>query len=721
MSARPVFLPMSQNFIPIGRHHPVDRSKIEDDVNKTMQTNKFFTNAFIGNQNQPIWTHPYAIWWGKGEGSIGTPIYPTWGMNIAHIEANEIEFEPGTPPSYYINPTRRAAVIISAKELGAETTLTVDTVLPFSANLNLSHKPGNSEPTITFPVVQGMSFITGGYRNSTPIIQCGGQNGFRMVSQPISVGKSVKYRLVDSADRNWVVYINPIPEIQYDAKQFKLTDHDFTGPSGFTGTIQVTKNPIRDEGEKLYDKASGTFVIHANLTGEVNGNTGTYSFSYTKVGESPLLMFTLPHHIGSLAPELQSNITKLVLRTTTKGNATAVWANNDKLTFVENNLPITMGFGPWNPQTGASKMRFTQQTLDIIGPIAEKDLKFVMEAQDPQDSMYYSGKMFARFATLLYVIKDVLNNGQLLATGLDKLKKEMARYIENRQKYPIFYDDTWKGAVSNSGYNNPGADFGNTYYNDHHFHFGYFVYTASMIAYMDPEWLKQGSNKAWVQMLVKDFAESDENGRDYPFCRSFDWWHGHSWAKGLFESADGKDEESTSEDGFSSFALKMWGKVIGDVNMEKRGNLMLAIQARSFNSYYYMASDNKIQPENFIPNKVGIIFENKMDHATYFGREPQFTQGIHMVPVSPPSVFLRPKHFVREEWDIFFSNGRADVDNHGWRSILYANLAIIDPKASWNFFANGTNGVWKDDWIDGGSTRTWYLVWAAALGGGSAR
>jgi endo-1,3(4)-beta-glucanase len=97
------------------------------------------------------------------------------------------------------------------------------------------------------------------------------------------------------------------------------------------------------------------------------------------------------------------------------------------------------------------------------------------------------------------------------------------------------------------------------------------VYTAAVIAYLDPAWLTQGDNKAWTNMLVKDFAESDYNGRDYPFSRSFDWWHGHSWAKGLFESADGKDQESTSEDGFASFAIKMWGKVTGDVNMENRG------------------------------------------------------------------------------------------------------------------------------------------------------
>ena len=49
------------------------------------------------------------------------------------------------------------------------------------------------------------------------------------------------------------------------------------------------------------------------------------------------------------------------------------------------------------------------------------------------------------------------------------------------------------------------------------------MYTAAVIGSLDPQWLEQDHNKAWTNMLVKDYAESDYNGRDYPFQRSFDW------------------------------------------------------------------------------------------------------------------------------------------------------------------------------------------------------
>lgn len=151
--------------------------------------------------------------------------------------------------------------------------------------------------------------------------------------------------------------------------------------------------------------------------------------------------------------------------------------------------------------------------------------------------------------------------------------------------------------------NDPGADYGGSYYNDHHFHYAYFVYTGAVIGYLDPSWLKQGGNKAYVESLVRDYANSIPNDKFFPFSRMFDWYHGHSWATGLFETADGKNEESTSEDAFSLLAVKLWGKVTGDASMEARGNMMMAVLKRSLRNYFLLESDNVNQPAAFVPNK----------------------------------------------------------------------------------------------------------------------
>src|ERR1700733_10250554 len=94
--------------------------------------------------------------------------------------------------------------------------------------------------------------------------------------------------------------------------------------------------------------------------------------------------------------------------------------------------------------------------------------------------------------------------------------------------------------------------------------YGYFIYAASIIGTLDPTWLK--ANKAWVNTLVRDIANPSPLDHFFPVSRNFDWYHGHSWAHGLYETFDGKDEESSSEDAMSAYALKLWGRAIGDSN-----------------------------------------------------------------------------------------------------------------------------------------------------------
>lgn len=84
-----------------------------------------------------------------------------------------------------------------------------------------------------------------------------------------------------------------------------------------------------------------------------------------------------------------------------------------------------------------------------------------------------------------------------------------------------------------------------------------------------------------------------------------------------------------------------------------------------------------------------------------------------MLPFNPSTPYIRTSAFVHEEWLTYFSSSSpypAYNISGGWRGILYANLASIDPKASWEFFA-------RDDfdpaWLDGGASRTWALICAA--------
>jgi endo-1,3(4)-beta-glucanase len=54
-----------------------------------LETNKFYSNLFLGGQSCPAWSQPYSIWWSKGRGNC-----QSWGMSITHIERDSLAYGP---------------------------------------------------------------------------------------------------------------------------------------------------------------------------------------------------------------------------------------------------------------------------------------------------------------------------------------------------------------------------------------------------------------------------------------------------------------------------------------------------------------------------------------------------------------------------------------------------------------------------------------------------
>ncbi|EED16751.1 endo-1,3-beta-glucanase Engl1 [Talaromyces stipitatus ATCC 10500] len=702
--------------IPVKEDHPVPRVGI---LNTTapIETNKFYANFFLGNQTTSSFTQPYSLSWSRGTGNAGS-----WGLAISHTDLDQLVYGgpnnslPGNPVEYYLNPIGLQSITLSARELGPSTVLNTDQLTGFSADVIL--QPSNqSSPSITFPVLQGMGFVTGIYTGLQPLVQSCITFRDLVCVGPIRQG-TYKYRVTLADGKSWLFYVTPDSDNGVDPGfDFAGSNTAIQGPSGFSGIVQVAKNPLGGAGEAVYDKSAGVYARSASITGAVKDSTGIYRLTWEKAGknatDTPVLMFALPHHVESFDGQTKSAVQPLQLRSTTKGNMTAV--ASDSWTMVESDLPIGIDFAPWSPSLGNVDGLSTdvQQTIKSS---AESELTPDVDGQSNLNSMYYSGKVLSKFATLVYTVHTLANDPGRAAATLDGLKKAFTRFVNNEQQFPLNYDNSWRGVVSSAAYatNDLNQDFGNSGYNDHHFHYGYFIHAAAIIGALDPSWLND-ANKAWVNMLVRDAGNPASNDPSFPFSRAFDWYHGHSWAKGLFPSADGKDQESTSEDAMFAYAVKMWGKTIGDKSMEARGNLMLALLRRSFKNYFLMENDNLNHPSNFIGNKVtGILFENKAHHTTYFGTNLEFIQGIHMLPLLPSSAYTRNETFVNQEWDAIFSQSActpaSTVSSGGWKGVLYANRAIVAPKEAYDFF-NQPN--FDMSWIDGGATRTWYLAYAA--------
>ncbi|KAF5017743.1 hypothetical protein F66182_10313 [Fusarium sp. NRRL 66182] len=686
--------------------HPVSRAGIA----KTgpLSTNKFYSNFYLGNQRAPVYTFPYSLTWAGGSGPAAS-----WGMAISHIEANQRVYGPvqdNGAVEYYINPVGIQSMIISAKELGDKTVLNMDSLSPHYARAILK-KDSAAAAAITFPLVQGAVFTTAYFNGATPWIQTGVyfRSMTRVANDPKSNVRKFNFVLEDGT--TWRLYAY---KTKGDPLDLKVDNNGLASSSKpFFGHIQIAKDPKVGNSEAVLDNGCGVYATGMTISGSAVGNQGTYTFTWTKAGHSAgnLWLFALPHHVSSFDAKTKAAMRKYTMQTQTKGIATAVGGTS--WTMIEPSMPVNMGFAPWHTTQGSRGLSATAK--NAIKPIAQSEVSQDMDAQANTDSMYFSGKSLAKFGSIIYVINNMLGDKALAQAGLVKLKQAFARFGTNKQSYPLVYESVWGGLVSSASYitKEPGSDFGNTYYNDHHFHYGYHILAAAYIGSMDSNWL--AANKAYVNSLVRDYANPSSSDKYYPMWRSFDWYHGHSWAHGLTPMWDGKDQESSSEDMMSVYALKMWGTVIKDTNLVARSNLQLAIMSRSLQNYYYYTTSNVNQPSNFIGNKVaGILFENKIHHTTWFSANIEAVQGIHMIPILPVSNYARTGTFVQQEWSTYFDKGRVDKFNNNWKGIIYGNYATIQPRAAWNFFAQAK---FDAAWIDGGASRTWYMAYAAALGG----
>lgn len=656
----------------------------------------------LADQTFPAWPLPYLLWVTKDGNS-------DWGMAFNHTDANQQVYGPDTsknPVQFYFNPPKIKLFAFTGRGWSS---VDVKVLLSLKLSSTVSLNGGGSG-VITIPMVYGMAFVTGVYQNEIPVIHSAvGVQEFRKIG--IVNGSIAKYTAKLFNQITWSIFVS-----EDAGNELVLEDPNHIVASKPTNkcVIQICKGDNR-----AYDCTCGKYPVGARLSGSVDGLNGTYSFEYFMEGNSQCgtgLVYCLPHHQMTLSGDSRKASTDLVLDSPTKGPMRAFAA--DKLTMNVPDLPINIGFEPWTSVQGFGYRgeNFTDEVKQLIKEAATKESQQDVAGQCDLDSMYFGGKQLDKYAYIAYVCHFILRDSEATQNILPKVKQAIEKYAQNHQKLPLVYDQSWKGLVSSAP---PDQDFGNSNYNDHHFHYGYHIHAIALIARIDPGWLDEKNNliKDYAITLIRDYANPSDQDPYFPQFRNFDWFHGHSFAHGIFPSGDGKNEESSSEDYHSVYALKLFGKVIGDEQMEQGANLMLGIMKTSLNLYMLFSNDNNVQPANFKGNKVsGILFENKIDFATFFGRGTvgdEFIHGIHMLPITPVSSYIRGANYVKEEWDAKLG-GIVDQIPDGWRGILKLNYGLYDPREAWRWFARND---WQDNLIDGGMSRTWSLAYLAGIGG----
>mmetsp|Transcript_31353 Transcript_31353/g.50427 ORF Transcript_31353/g.50427 Transcript_31353/m.50427 type:complete len:757 (+) Transcript_31353:59-2329(+) len=273
-----------------------------------------------------------------------------------------------------------------------------------------------------------------------------------------------------------------------------------------------------------------------------------------------------------------------------------------------------------------------------------------------------------------------------------------------------YYDEDWGGLASRFGWDRMecNSDYGNTCYNDHHYHFGYFVVSGAILAKLNATYLKDELFVAYVNTLIRDTTNPSGDDAYFPRFRSFDWFDLHSWSHGLPPSFDGKDQESTSEELNLLWGLVLWGRVTENSALQRLGATMLTLAAHTVRELFLMKTGNIFHPPDFVKNHVtGVFLQGKVDYTTWFGSAPEYIHGIQMLPLSPALVMTRKTDFCKEEWDDILSKVGLGTITKPWASVLLTgSLAIIDPDLAYTKLLQI-----EDTDMDGGLTRAWALYW----------
>ncbi|MGY0490136.1 glycosyl hydrolase [Streptomyces sp. WG-D5] len=309
-------------------------------------------------------------------------------------------------------------------------------------------------------------------------------------------------------------------------------------------------------------------------------------------------------------------------------------------------------------------------------------LNEVANASDPfsgATDTYWTGKALGKLAQLV-PLADQIGEGAIRDKLLGLLKGRLQEWLTAGGASEFSYDTAWKTLI---GY--PASYGSDTELNDHHFHYGYYVYAAAIVAQYDQAWAADSAWGGMIKTLVRDTANPSRTDSAFPFLRGFDIYAGHSWASGHQGFAAGNNQESSSESTNLSAALVLWGSATGDNSLRDLGTYLLTTESESIAQYWFDA-DEQVFPSSFGHDTAGMVWGSGAAYSTWWTANPEEIHGINVLPVTGGSL-----HLGGEKAAIRRNLAEMERENGGpaqeWRDILWEFQSFADPdlaKSKWD-------------------------------------
>lgn len=525
-------------------------------------------------------------------------------------------------------------------------------------------------------------------------VKIGYYNSAKEKIATVTVAHGSPYLFIETTQSTKIAIENVTPGQQANTNFFSIKRGDRTYEVTSDDDLETTNNSISSDipaGKtvSVFAAPTGTDTneLRAAALRPLTNSTVSYSESSQGIkttlglktkGNEPTVFAALPHQKFENATAIGGTYQSLY------GTMQLYSGNDFSYTSATPELPEKLDL------SRLSSDKKTELTTQVKADIAATTLN--------KTDSYFAAKELYRAANLVELADQLQLNEerdglvQMMSNRLNewftvsKNPADTARYF--------YYDTTIKGVVGVE------PAFGSDKFNDHHFHYGYFIYAASITAKYNPDFLAK--NRDMVDVLVADLVGSDVSAV-FPKSRVFDPYVAHSWASGYGDFADGNNQESVSEAVNAWYGMYLWSKVTNNEPMQRQSKWLYANESQSALNYWFLkeGAPAKEYPHPF----VSLIWGGKLDYSTFFSPRPQAKLGILLIPMSPGQAYLKQSG---PQIKKFLASVQPSAEDfHGqFGDYLLMFESLADPVSA----ASKAKQLLPTD-IDDGNSRSYTLAW----------
>jgi len=619
-------------------------------------TNAWWEDVVLDTGRNPVFNRPYSITFHDNG--------PLVGMSRKMVAAN----------GHFISKWWNNGVT-----MGFTTPSSGHQVIDYD-EMTVTVKYNFDKGSVTVPTARGCPYMTAVYAGVLPQLKFIA-NDIASVDGAVGGGTATgtRFTVRTVSTQVWMVYTTTTTTFTWD---------NTTMTAAAPTTVRLAATPWvmpLEQSRPVLDKYAACIPTSGTVALDVDSTYSHVTVRWGTHGGCAPLILTLPHHQDVLS-HLKHSFTRLRydgILGNMVGVVASTWSWSQRL--------IDISYYALHPIAADHKDAITAQL--------EKDLAFTGMAPDT----YSFGKGACRIARLALIAEE-LKRPDLAEKATAVLYAAFAPWVVGEGLDKIMYDTTWYGTPPKRGLDDWHEDFGAGWYNDHHFHFGYWLYAASVLAKNNHTWAAETREK--FTALARDIANPSPKDPWFPVQRHFDWYAGHSWASGLMPFTDGRNQESSSECLNAWYGLMLYGKAIGDTNIQRAGASLLAHEMRGAKKYWHSTSDSSVYPDIFAKNKgVGMIWGDKVDYNTWFGAGVVYALGINMIPFTPLSELYLDQKWMAEAHPVL-EKGLAVGYTDDWAAVVHLAEAVLDPPKAWA-------KVEKLGHFDDGMSRTNAMWWIA--------